>query len=122
MDYYLLLILIGLAAGICSGVFGIGGGVLIVPALVFLMKFPIHRAIGTSLAILLPPIGAAAVFAYYRAGNIDIKAALIIAVTVFVGAGLGGLLANRLDDSSMRTLFGIFLLVLGGYTLFSGKA
>lgn len=121
MDYYLLLILIGLAAGICSGIFGIGGGVLIVPALVFLMKFPIHRAIGTSLAILLPPIGAAAVFAYYRAGNIDIKAALIIAITVFVGAGLGGLMANRLDAASMRTLFGIFLLVLGGYTLFSGK-
>src|SRR5471032_2749474 len=97
MEYDIILILVGLAAGISSGLFGIGGGVLIVPALVFLLKFPIHRAIGTSLAILLPPIGAAAVFAYYRAGNVDTKAAAIIAVTVFIGAWLGAQMAERLD-------------------------
>lgn len=121
MEYVVPLILIGLIAGISSGLFGIGGGVLIVPALVFLLKFPIHRAIGTSLAILLPPIGAAAVFAYYRAGNVDLKAAAIIAVTVFAGAWLGAQLAGRLDAQVMRTLFGLFLIALGCYTLFNGK-
>ena len=122
MDYYLLLVFIGLVAGISSGLFGIGGGVLIVPALVFLMKFPIHKAIGTSLAILLPPVGAAAVWAYYRSGNVDLRAALLIAAMLLIGAWLGAQLANRLDAQNMRTLFGIFLIALGCYTLFSGKA
>ncbi|MDR3412779.1 MAG: sulfite exporter TauE/SafE family protein [Formivibrio sp.] len=121
MEQNILLVLIGLVAGVCSGVFGIGGGVLIVPALVYLLKFPIHSAIGTSLAILLPPIGAAAVFAYYRAGHVDIKAAVIIAATVFVGAWLGAQIAGRLDAQIMRTLFGIFLIALGCYSLFAGK-
>lgn len=121
MDHYILLILIGLAAGICSGLFGIGGGVLIVPALVFLLKFPIHRAVGTSLAVLLPPIGAAAVFAYYRTGNVDIKAAAMIAVTVFVGAWLGAQIASRFDEQTMRMLFGFFLITLGCYTLLANK-
>lgn len=118
MDYYLLLILTGLVAGICSGLFGIGGGVLIVPALVYLLKFPIHSAIGTSLAVLLPPIGAAAVVAYYRAGNVDLRAALLIAAMVFVGAWLGALFAGRLDSGTLRILFGLFLVALGIYTLF----
>lgn len=119
MDYYLLLILTGLVAGVCSGLFGIGGGVLIVPALVYLLKFPIHSAIGTSLAVLLPPIGAAAVFAYYRAGHVDLRAAVLIAAMVFVGAWLGALLAGRLDSGTLRVLFGLFLIALGIYTLFA---
>ena len=89
-----ILILIGLSAGMSSGLFGIGGGVLIVPALVYLLDFPMHRAIGTSLAVLLPPIGAAAVYAYYRAGHIDWQAALILAGTVFIGAWLGAMVAT----------------------------
>ena len=112
---------IGLAAGMSSGLFGIGGGVLIVPALMYLLDFPVHRAIGTSLAVLLPPIGAAAVLAYYRAGNIDWKAALILATTVFVGAWLGALVANNLDQKVLKNLFGVFLLGLGCYTLFFSK-
>ena len=120
MDFTLL-ILIGLVAGISSGVFGIGGGVLIVPALAFLMHYPIHRAIGTSLAVLLPPIGAAAVFAYYRAGHVDLKAAAILAAMVFIGAWIGALIANHCSPQTMRMLFGVFLLGLGCYTLLSGK-
>lgn len=104
-----ILILIGLAAGMSSGLFGIGGGVLIVPALVYLLDFPIHRAIGTSLAVLLPPIGAAAVWSYYRAGHIDWKAAVILATTVFIGAWLGAMVADNLDENWLRNLFGIFL-------------
>lgn len=117
-----ILILIGLGAGMSSGVFGIGGGVVIVPALVYLLDFPIHRAIGTSLAVLLPPIGAAAVFAYYRAGHIDWRAAIILAVTLFVGAWLGARVATGLNANLLRTLFGVFLIVLGCYTLFFSKS
>ncbi|WP_153111606.1 sulfite exporter TauE/SafE family protein [Propionivibrio limicola] len=118
---FALLVLIGLAAGISSGIFGIGGGILIVPGLMYLLDFPVHRAIGTSLAVLLPPIGAAAVFAYYRAGNIDWHAAILLAVTVFIGAWLGATLANNLPPHLMRTVFGIFLVGLGFYTLFLTK-
>ena len=113
--------LIGLGAGVSSGLFGIGGGVLIVPALVFLLDFPMQRAVGTSLAVLLPPIGAAAVYAYYRAGQIDWSAAVILAVTVFLGAWLGAKVANGLSDQGLRILFGVFLIGLGCYTLYSGR-
>ncbi len=116
-----ILVMIGLGAGMASGIFGIGGGVLIVPGLVYLLDFPMHRAIGTSLAVLLPPIGAAAVLAYYRAGNIDWQAAIFLAVTVFIGAWLGAMLANQLPQHLMRMLFGVFLIGLGFYTLFLGK-
>ena len=117
-----ILVLIGLGAGMSSGLFGIGGGVLIVPALVYLLDFPLHRAVGTSLAVLLPPIGAAAVYAYYRAGHIDWQAAIILAATVFVGAWLGSMVANQLNENWLRTLFGIFLIALGGYMLFFSKS
>lgn len=116
-----ILVLIGLGAGMASGIFGIGGGVLIVPGLVYLLDFPMHRAIGTSLAVLLPPIGAAAVLAYYRAGNIDWQAAIFLAVTIFIGAWLGAKLANQLPPHSMHLLFGLFLIGLGIYTLVFGK-
>ena len=117
-----ILVLIGLGAGMSSGLFGIGGGVLIVPALVYLLDFPLHRAVGTSLAVLLPPIGAAAVYAYYRAGHIDWQAAIILAARVFVGAWLGSMVANQLNENWLRTLFGVFLIALGGYMLFFSKS
>ena len=117
-----ILVLIGLGAGMSSGLFGIGGDVLIVPALVYLLDFPLHRAVGTSLAVLLPPIGAAAVYAYYRAGHIDWQAAIILAATVFVGAWLGSMVANQLNENWLRTLFGVFLIALGGYMLFFSKS
>jgi uncharacterized membrane protein YfcA len=113
-----ILVLIGLGAGMSSGLFGIGGGVLIVPALVYLLDFPLHRAVGTSLAVLLPPIGAAAVYAYYRAGHIDWPAAIVLAATVFFGAWMGAMLATHLDEYWLRNLFGAFLIALGCYTLF----
>src|SRR3954469_19590534 len=90
-----LLALIGVISGIASGVFGIGGGVLIVPGLIYLAGFTQHRATGTSLAVLLPPVGLAATLEYYRHGNVDFRAALIVAALVFVGGWLGALLANR---------------------------
>lgn len=117
MDQSLIvLILIGLGAGIGSGLFGIGGGVIIVPALVFLLGFSQHRATGTSLAVLLPPVGIAAVFEYYRNDNVDWKAGLIIALSMLLGAWLGALISNRLSGPVLRLLFSGFLIFLGIYS------
>ncbi len=108
-----LLIVIGVVAGILSGVFGIGGGVVIVPALIYLTGFTQHRATGTSLAVLLPPIGLAAMWEYYRHGDVDVRAALIIAAAVFAGGWLGALVAIRMSGPYLRLAFGIFVVVLG---------
>jgi uncharacterized membrane protein YfcA len=112
------LLLIGIVAGIASGLFGIGGGVLIVPGLVFLLGFSQHTATGTSLAILLPPVGIAAVLEYYRYGHVDLKAALIVAAALLVGAWFGALLANHLKDTYLRLAFGVFVVGLGLYVVF----
>lgn len=113
----LLMAAIGLCAGMGSGVFGIGGGVVIVPALVFIAGFTQHRATGTSIAVLLPPIGLAAVFEYARHGQVDWRAALIISVMMFVGAYLGAVVANKTGDAQLKLLFGLFLLGLSVYTI-----
>lgn len=109
----LALVLIGLVSGLASGVFGIGGGILIVPGLIYLAGFTQHRATGTSLAVLLPPVGLAATIEYYRHGNVDFRAALIVAALVFVGAWLGALLADRVSGPYLRLAFGIFIVALG---------
>ena len=108
-----VLIGIGLAAGVLSGVFGIGGGVVIVPALIYLAGFRQHMATGTSLAILLPPVGIAAVVEYYRHGNVNLYAALIIAVTLTIGGWFGAVIANRLSGPYLRLAFGVFVMALG---------
>ena len=110
-----LLLIIGLVSGIASGVFGIGGGVLIVPALVYLAGFSQHSATGTSLALLLPPVGLAAVLEYYRHGGVDLRTALIAAMGLFVGAWLGAILANNLKGPYLRLAFGFFMVGLGFY-------
>ena len=114
-----LMLLIGLFSGIASGIFGIGGGVIIVPALIYLARFSQHAAIGTSLAILLPPVGLWAVMEYYRHGNVDLKAALIVAVAFMAGGWIGAHLANQLISGGvLKLLFGLFVLGIGVYLIF----
>lgn len=108
-----LFVAIGLVAGVLSGVFGIGGGVVILPALIYLAGFTQHRATGTSLAVLLPPIGFAAMWEYYRQDSVDVRAAMIIAAAVFVGGWLGAVVANRVSGPYLRLAFGVFVVVLG---------
>ena len=110
-----ILIAIGTAAGLLSGLFGIGGGVVIVPALMYAAGFSQHRATGTSLAVLLPPIGLAAALEYYRNGNVDVRAAAVIALAVFVAGGAGAVIANRIAGPYLRLAFGVFVICLGGY-------
>ena len=113
-----VMLVIGLFSGIASGMFGIGGGVIIVPALIYLAKFSQHAAIGTSLAILLPPVGLLAVLEYYRHGNVDLKAALIVAIAFMAGGWIGANLANHMSGHFLKLIFGIFVVGIGGYLVF----
>lgn len=108
---FLVFLAIGLGAGLLSGLFGVGGGVLIVPALVFL-GLRTHTAVGTSLGALLLPVGLLGAFAYYRAGNIELKASLLIAVGLFVGAYFGARLALSLSPVNLTRAFAVFLVVV----------
>jgi len=118
MPQWLVLLIIGICGGVTSGLFGVGGGIVIVPALIYWAGFSVHKATGTSLAVLLPPIGLAATFEYYRNGNVDIGAAMIIAATMFVGAWGGALLANQMKGPHLRLLFGVFVSCVGVYLVY----
>jgi hypothetical protein len=107
------LLLVGIAAGIASGMFGIGGGVIIVPALVTLLGFDLLEATGTSLAALLMPVGIFAVIAYYRAGKLHIPTAAWIALGLIGGAWAGAQLALSLPVRTLQQLYGIFLIYAG---------
>jgi uncharacterized membrane protein YfcA len=108
-----ILAAIGIAAGVLSGLFGIGGGVVIMPALIYFAGFDQHRATGTSLAILLPPIGLGAVLEYYRHGAVDLRAAMIVAAAVFLSAWVSSIVANRIPGSYLRLAFGMFVIIVG---------
>ena len=115
MPSWLMFVLIGIVGGIASGFFGIGGGVVIIPALIYWAGFSQHLATGTTLAVLLPPIGLAAAYEYYRHGNVDVQAAVILAATMFVGSWVGAYFANQMEGPQLRLLFGLFVLSLGIY-------
>ncbi len=108
-------VVIGIVGGIAAGLFGVGGGIVLVPALIYWAGFTQHRATGTSLAVLLPPIGLAATVEYWRHGNVDVKAAAILAGTMFVGSWLGANVANRMKGPHLRLLFGLFVTGMGIY-------
>ena len=118
MPQWIMFATIGIFGGVASGLFGIGGGVVIVPALIYWAGFSQHKATGTSIAVLLPPIGLAATIEYYRNGNVDLKAAMILAVTMFVGAWGGAYLANQMKGPHLRLIFGVFVTSLGVYLMF----
>lgn len=117
-DSILLFIAIGLVTGITSGLFGIGGGLLLIPALIYLAGYSQHEATGISLAILLPPVGLGAVVEYYRHGNVDLKVALIIAAALFVGGWIGALFANQVAGPYLRLAFACFVVCVGLYLLY----
>ena len=110
----LLLILIGLFAGAFSGVLGIGGGLIMIPALVYFLGLGQHQAQATSLLVMLPPITLLSAYAYYRSGYIDmriLKFAIIICVCFFIGSYFGGRIAVRLPDITLKRIFGAFLFI-----------
>jgi uncharacterized membrane protein YfcA len=108
-----LYVLLGVVAGIFSGLIGIGGGVIIVPALVFHFGLSQHTAQGTTLALLVPPIGLPAAWTYYQSGYVDPKIAALICVGFVVGAVLGAKFATGLSNVTLEKVFAVALLLIG---------
>ncbi len=115
MNLWLALLIIGLTAGFAGGMFGIGGGAVMVPAMVLLLSMDQKFATGTSLAAQVLPIGLLGAAVYYKNGNVNIKYAAVIAVGLIVGNLFGAMLANQeyISSETMKKLYGIFLFVVG---------
>jgi uncharacterized membrane protein YfcA len=105
--------LIGLGSGVLSGIFGIGGGLVIVPGLIVLMGMTVKQAAGTSLAALLLPVGILGALEYWRAGQIDVRIALVLALGLLIGAFFGARLALGLPNELVQRAFGVLLVVVG---------
>lgn len=112
MTEYLCAAVIGIFAGILAGMVGIGGGILMIPALVYLMGFSQPMAQGTTLAAMIPPIGLLAAYAYYEKGFVNIPVAACIAAGFLIGGFFGGRLAVQIDAALLRKGFAIFLMVI----------
>jgi uncharacterized protein len=112
MTTMFLYLLLGLVAGALSGLIGIGGGVIIVPALVFLFGLSQHQAQGTTLALLIPPIGILAAWVYYKEGYVDFKIAALVAAGFMVGSMVGAKFANTLSNMVLERVFGVALLLI----------
>jgi len=110
---------IGITGGIASGMFGIGGGVIMVPLLGLLLGFAQHRAQGTSLVALIPPTGLLAVLTYGKAGYVDWRTGLLLIPGVFLGGIAGGDLAKRIPSAMMRRIFAALMFLLGMWQLYS---
>ncbi|MDH7600285.1 MAG: sulfite exporter TauE/SafE family protein [Sedimentisphaerales bacterium] len=106
------LLVVGLAAGILSGLLGIGGGVLIIPALVWGFGLSQHMAQGTTLALMVPPIGLLAAWTYYRNGHVDLRIAVLVGLGFFIGGLVGARFAVRIDDLLLRRFFGVVMLAM----------
>ncbi len=112
MSLILILVIIGLLAGIFSGLLGVGGGVIMIPMMVFALGFTQHEAQGTSLAVLAVPVTLIAAYNYYDAGHVNWKYAAVIAVTFVVGAYFGSKFAISIDQALLKKIFGIVLIIV----------
>ncbi len=117
----LILIIIGIASGMLSGLIGIGGGIIIVPALVFFLGFTQLQAQGTSLGILLLPVGLLAVMQFYKSGYIDVKVVAIVSLAFLVGGYFGSKIALSIPQEMVKKIFAILLILIAVRMLFFGK-
>lgn len=116
-----IVILIGVAAGMLSGLVGIGGGLVIVPALVYFLGFSQHTAQGTSLALILLPVGIIAVIFYYKQGHVDIKVVWLLAVGFIIGSALGSKVALSLPQETVKKIFAVLMILIAVKMLFLDK-
>jgi uncharacterized membrane protein YfcA len=115
----LILIVIGIITGAMAGMLGIGGAIIMIPALVFFMGFSQQMAQGTSLAVMLPPIGILAAYNYYKAGQVNIRFAIILAVAFLIGSYFGSKFALTLPQPLLKKIFGVLLLLVAAKMLLS---
>ncbi len=109
----ILYLVAGAIAGVFGGLLGIGGATIIVPVLVFFLGYTQHQAQGTTLAAMIPPIGLLAALRYYTQGNVNITAAVFIALGFFIGGYFGAVLADKVPDLLLKKMFGFFLIFIG---------
>lgn len=121
MANIILFIILGLVAGAFSGLVGIGGATIIIPALVLLSGLSQHAAQGTTLATMVPPIGLLAAWTYYKAGYVDLKIAGLICIGFFIGGLFGAELATQISGQILRKIFGVFLLIVSLRMIFPWK-
>jgi hypothetical protein len=114
----IIIIIIGVITGVTAGMLGIGGAIIMIPALVFFLGFSQQMAQGTSLAVMLPPIGIIATYNYWKAGQVDLKIALILAITFIVGSYFGSRLALNIPQPMLKKIFGVLLLLVAARMLF----
>ncbi|HNW68764.1 MAG TPA: sulfite exporter TauE/SafE family protein [Bacteroidales bacterium] len=119
--FILGLLLLGIVAGYFSGLVGIGGGIIIVPALILLFGFSQHAAQGSTLALLIPPIGILAVISYFQKGYVDVKSAIIICIGFVVGGYLGGKMAITVSEEVLKKIFAVALIAVGVILFVTGK-
>ena len=117
----ILYIVLGLLAGTISGIVGIGGGVIIVPTLIFLFEFTQHQAQGTTLVLLIPPIGLLAAYTYYEKGFVNLKVALFICIGFFIGGLIGSKIAVHLSNELLRKIFGSVIIIIGLYMVVQNR-
>jgi hypothetical protein len=115
----IILIVVGILAGVLAGTFGIGGAIIVIPALVFILGLSQHEAQGTSLAFMLPPVGILATWNYWKAGHVNWKIALILSLTFLIGAYLGSNISINISDRMLRKLFGGLLILVALKMIFS---
>ncbi|BAY65654.1 hypothetical protein NIES22_57610 [Calothrix brevissima NIES-22] len=111
MDRTILCLILGLIAGIVSGITGIGGGIIILPALIFVLGFSQHQAQGTTLALLVPPIDILTAWTYYKQGYVDIRTAALLCVGFLLGGWLGAKIGIGLSNVVVARFFGVLLLL-----------
>ena len=102
----------GLVAGIAGGFFGLGGGVILIPALLFFFGLTQHQAQGTSLAIMIPPIGLLAALKYYYSGNVNVKIAVFACIGFFFGGYIGAYFAHSIPDTVLKKIFGVLMMCI----------
>ncbi len=115
----IILMIIGILSGILAGVFGVGGAIIVIPALVFILGLSQHEAQGTSLAFMLPPVGILATWNYWKAGHVNWKMALVLSLTFVIGAYFGSQISVNISDKLLRRIFGILILFMAIKMIFS---
>ena len=118
MPHFLIYIILGIAAGILSGLIGIGGGIIIIPALVLLCGLSQHEAQGTTLALMVPPVGILAAWTYYKHGHVNLPVAAFICIGFFFGGLIGAKIACTFNNCLLEKIFGASLLLIGCKMLF----